>query len=213
MKTIRRRFLLFAMGFSGLLSLNSCGFVRLLGTTDQLDETEQEATEYLKSNGYSYDYAFMMTDSLWYLLNSDSLVLNLYKHARGVNASPIQLRVFDRNGKFVTAYSQCYAGFKQRNILETYPPKVFDWWPSNPNLIFSNELKIMDINDAEKSILLDRIHKYDYTMVLYWNIWSNYFSKVVLKEASKYREEHNSNGESVQLILVNTAITMSENEH
>lgn len=70
----------------------------------------------------------------------------------------------------------------------------------------------MDIDEAQKLKLLAECEKYDYTMVLYWNIWSNYFSRVVLDAASEYRLKHNSNNESVQVILINTATTMSDND-
>ena len=47
---------------------------------------------------------------------------------------------------------------------------------------------------------------------LYWNIWSNYYSKGMLKELEEYLREYESPDHQILTILVNTDRDLQEDE-
>lgn len=65
-----------------------------------------------------------------------------------------------------------------------------------------NELELINIDSETKINLIKNSKNYDYIFIVYWTIWTNYFSKHLLKEVSKIKDKY---PEKVLVILVNTA--------
>lgn len=179
--------------------------VRYLSVDKRQNESPEEILVYLSQLKISYSESFLMIDSFADLLSTDSMGLNLHKIERQIAASPIQLRVYDQYGNLATGYSQCFGDFKRLNVLDTYPPRIIEHLPINMNLTFPRELYMFDISTSIKEDILRSTNSYDYTLVVYWNKWSKYYSRILLLEASKFFEFHNAHGRGIRLILVNTA--------
>lgn len=184
---------------------------RAIATTKQQNESDEEIAAFLGKHKINYDYSFDMVDSLWRALSTDTLGLELNKIEAGQSASPMQVRVYDQNGDFLTGHAQCFGDFKKLNILDSYPPRIIERLPINRDLKFHYELFMMNTTTQTKSILLVETPEFDYTIVVYWNIWSNYYSKVILEAASDYTIHQNEAGHHIRLILINSAIDKIRN--
>ncbi len=66
-------------------------------------------------------------------------------------------------------------------------------------------MQLWETTETEKTAVLNAIKNTDYTIVVYWNIWSKYYSKVILKELHQYLKIHNNPKKQITVILVNTA--------
>jgi hypothetical protein len=181
-----------------LLSLNSCDLIRLLNTSEQNDESTEEINSFLRKRKYKYDYSFENVDS-----TSDSLARPKYRlNNDRTNYAFIQLRIFKSNGELYSGYSQCMGNFNNRKFIDSLPPTKNTYPYINTELLFENELDLINISPGIKSQIIDKSKKYDYTFVVYWTIWTNYFSEHVLHEVSKMKAEF---PDKVLVILVNTA--------
>ncbi len=188
---------------SGILLLfivfNSCTLVRLLNTKSQDDESSEEIAAFLKKKKYSYDYSFENIDSTANLLLQADHRIN----DSSAQYSFIQLRVYDSLGSLYSGYSQCMGNFNKRIILDSLPPRKNPYPFLNKDLKFEAELDLINIDDETKRTIMKEAREYDYTFVVYWNIWTNYFSKHLLKDVSKAKKKY---PDKVLVILVNTAI-------
>lgn len=194
--------------FSLALSLTGCQVIHLLGTKKRDNEDKEEIRTFLaKKKITSFDYSIKEVDSLGYLINSsEKHALNLAKLEMGQEAgSAVELRVYKPNGELENAYAQCFGPFKKLNILDSYPPRKIAHLPINYDLKFRDELDIWDIDAGTKEAILAESQDNTYTFVLYWNIWTNHFSKVVLKEMEKYITEHESDDARFLYVLVNNS--------
>ena len=81
--------------------------------------------------------------------------------------------------------------------------KQFSQFPNNRSLKFENELLLLDLNEEVKNDILFKNSQKKFTFVVYWNIWSNHFSKVILKNLKKYLTKFQMQENSL-IILVNT---------
>lgn len=173
---------------------------------DPKDETIEEINEYLIENKFqSHQYSFMLVDSLSYLLSIERHALNTYKLENGGKPSAIQLRIYDNNDNFFNGYAQCYGPLKKLNILDSNPPRIIPHLPNNQNLKFEHEFELWEIDETTKQKIIAESKTHTYTFVLYWNIWTNYYSKVVFKEIEKYIEKHQAEDFSILYIIVNNA--------
>lgn len=172
------------------------------------DESAAEVRTYLHEKEINFSYSTFLKDSIWRALGDSGHYLNAYKFKRGVEPSPIQLRVYDRQGNFITGYSQCYGSFKKLNVLDGYPPRVIPHLPNNRSLVFEDELKLFVTPPSTQLQIIEDASNSDYIMVLYWNIWSAYFSEIVLRQASDFMLKYNTDSTRLTLILVNTGIEL-----
>jgi hypothetical protein len=176
----------------------SCGFIRLLNTSEEKDENSYEIDKFLKKHNYLYDFSFQSIDSLNYLKKSETYKINLMNN----KVEYIQLRVFDSIGRLYTGFSQCMGDFNKKVIIDSFPPKKNTYPFLNNNLNFQNELKLIDASESVKNEVREISSKTSYTFVVYYTIWTNYFSKHVLKEVSKIKAKYKNR---VLILFVNTA--------
>jgi len=181
-----------------LLFFTSCNLMRLINTTEEKNESALEIDKYLTKHKILYDYSFQNIDSTSHLLKREKYRINdsssIYSY--------IQLRVFDSLGELYSGYSQCMGSFNKKRFIEELPPKRNEYPFINNNLIFENELELIELDTEVKNTILKEYRRYNYIFVVYWNIWTNYFSRHVLKEVSRIKE---LNKGEVLVLLVNTA--------
>ncbi|MNY15727.1 hypothetical protein D3C86_1489550 [compost metagenome] len=181
-----------------ILFFNSCTFFRVLKivTHEEKNESTEEVNSFLKKRGYRYDYSFENTDSTASLLKSDKYRLT----DDSLRYAYIQLRVFHTKGDLYSGYSQCIGSFNKRQFIDSFPIKKNTYPFINENLTFENELDLVDIEPGIRQKVLSDSKKYKHIYVVYWNIWTGYYSKQVLKEVSKVKAKH---PDEVLVILVN----------
>ena len=92
--------------------------------------------------------------------------------------------------------------FNKNKIIDKLPPPKNTYPFLNTNLKLINEFDLINIDSTTKSKIINESRHYNYTFVVYWTIWTNYFSKHVLKKVSKIK---NKEPNKVLVILVNTA--------
>lgn len=190
--------------FIGFLIISSCSFVHYMGTKNTVDKSKLEVENYLVKNKVAFqDYNLLIKDELIDSLSSKKHAINLWQFEHGVEQSTIQLRIYDSIGVLVNAYVQCYGEFKRLNILSEKPFKTFSHLPTNYDLRFEDNFDLWNINDSNRQEILVKASKKKFTFVVYWNIWSNYYSRVMLKELKNYLRKFEMKDE-VLTILVNT---------
>ena len=77
----------------------------------------------------------------------------------------------------------------------------------NQSLSFENELLILELSANERQRISQESKKFKYSIVVYWNIWTNHFSKKVLKELSDFKDKHK---DEVYLLFCNSAFNKKE---
>lgn len=166
--------------------------------------------KYFKKHKINYfDFSFFLIDSLADSLSTNKYALNTWKLENGTKASPIQLRVYDSRGELINGYSQCFGNFKKLNILKDTNLVYYNHLPINYNLNFDDDLFFINASDSMKEELKENSKYYKYTIVFYWNIWSNYYSKIIFKELKKFQNKINR--EKIRIILINTGIDEKPN--
>lgn len=199
-KTVKILLLLTLIGLC-----SSCQVMHYLATDEPQDENPKEIKNYLSKNHITlYNYSFRIIDSLLPLMSEEKYAMNTYKLDHDARASPIQLRVYDSLGKLQNGYAQCYGPFKKLNILDSYPPRIIGHLPTNYNLKFVDDLDLWQIDEKTKDDILKKSKASTYTFVVYWNMWSKHFSKVVLEEMEKYVNEYSDKDIKFLYIIVNT---------
>lgn len=184
--------------------IQSCGFVHYMGTKDVVQKNEFEINNYLEQKNVSfYDYSFVLSKENIALLDSSEHVLDLWKYEKGVEQSTIQLRIYDSIGQFVNGYAQCYGDMNRINILSSENFKQFEQFPNNYSLIFSNELKLWNLTQQQQQTIVEQSSNKTYTFVIYWNIWSNHYSKIIFKNLDRYLNKYKMKQNSF-IILINT---------
>lgn len=188
---------------SVFIVFSSCGFIHFVSTKQNIPKTENEIQSYLSKEKIKYDYSFLFPYYFIDSLSNKNHILNMYKKKTGAKASTIQVRIYNSKGRLLNAYSQCYGSIKKLNIFSKKDFKSYDWLPTNYKLRFNNELDLLQFSDSLKKEILIQSNKKKYTMVIYWNIWSNYYSKIIFKKVKKYFKIY-KNREQFLIILLNT---------
>jgi hypothetical protein len=190
--------------FIGFFITSSCSFLHYMGTKSTVDKSKLEVENYLVKNKVGFqDYNLFIKDELIDSLSSKKHAVNLWQFEHGVEQSTIQLRIYDSLGVLVNGYVQCYGEFKRLNILSEKPFKTFSHLPTNFDLRFRDNLDLWNISESDRQAILVKASKKKFTFVVYWNIWSNYYSKIILKKLKKYLKEFQMKND-VLIILVNT---------
>lgn len=195
-----------------LMGLYSCGFLHYMATKEAENKSENEIEDYLIKNKIAYaDFSISLPDDLIDSLSAKEHALHLWQLERGVPQSTIQLRVYDSLGKLINGYVQCYGDFKRLNILSEKDLRMFEHLPNNYDLLFDREFHLWGLNDAQEKEILSASKGKKYRFVVYWNIWSNYYSRVMLKEISRYLKKYQAE-KTTMVILVNTDYTPKKSE-
>jgi hypothetical protein len=185
--------------------LHACGFVRYMGTKEPCEKTEPEIEAYLHEHKISnFDYSLCLNDQLTDSLSAATYALDTWKLERHTPQSKMQIRIYDSVGRFLNGYAQCYGDFKRLNILKEKDFVYFRHLPNNTSLSFSNECDLWKVDTGVRSEIARLAAARTYTIIVYWNVWSNYYSTVMLREVQKYRKRFDPAGTKTVIILVNT---------
>lgn len=189
-----------------LLILSSCGLAHYMGTKDPVDKTDAEIADYLaKIKFRDFDFSLKLNDLKYKCLDEKKHAIDNWKFERGTEQSTIQVRVYDSLGRLVTGYTQCYGDLKRLNIFKSENFRKIKHLPNNYNLKLIDEFEIWDLKTSDSLSILNEISNKK-TIIIYWNIWSNYYSKIIFKELRKYLKKYDNRGQ-LSIILVNTDIT------
>ncbi|MNV23284.1 hypothetical protein D3C71_1142920 [compost metagenome] len=195
------------------LVFHSCGFIHYMGTKEPADESPELAALFLKKHRYTFaDHTFFLQDSLVDSLSSPLHALDTWKLNKGTPQSLMQIRIYDSSGKFVNGYAQCYGPYKRLNILKKKEFKYFRQFPNNQELQFSDEFALWNLSPSEKTRIEEVCSKNAYTFVIYWNCWSNHYSKVMLQAVKKYLKNYETPDFQIQVVLVNTGVKPKNSE-
>ncbi len=181
-----------------LITFNSCNLIRLINTSAENNESTEEINSFLSKRKYHYDYSFENIDSTSYLLADSKYRIN----DSNSRYSLIQLRIYNSDGDFYSGYSQCMGSFNERKIFDSFPPKKNNYPFLNTELKLVNELELINASTETKQKVFEKAKQYDYTFVVYWTIWTNYYSKHIMKEVSKIKKKE---PDRVLVIFINTA--------
>ena len=182
----------------------SCTFIHFMNTKEIVNRNESEINNYLKSNKIDYyDYSFVLSGISIDSLSSEQHVLDLWKYERKIEQSSIQIRVYNSSGNLINGYTQCYGDFNSINIFSEKNTKKFQRLPNNYALLFENELSLLNIQDKVKNEIKLKSSQKTFTVVIYWNIWSQYFSKIMFQNLKKYLRKYDMR-DDVLVILINT---------
>lgn len=122
-------------------------------------------------------------------LSHERFALNTYKLKHGTNASPVQFRLYERNGTLVTGWEQCFGKASRFGYFDNFPMKPkFDNLPINRSLSLSNDLLMFDIDVDKKNELLLLSQKHDYTFILIWAEYAGVFNKRLFRDIYSYIE-------------------------
>ena len=185
------------------LSLGSCNLVHYLGTKAPEFKSQSEVESYLQQQMVAYDHLLLLGEAQAYLLDQPYFALNLWKLEQGVAQSTIQVRIFNSQGILVNAYSQCYGNLERVNIFESKDFTCFDQFPNNYALTLGNELNHLIPNPLQSKAILEQSKSVQYTLMVYWNIWSNHYSRIILKKLNHYLTKYDMK-KNCQIILINT---------
>jgi hypothetical protein len=135
-------------------------------------------------------------------LSKDNHALDLYKKKRGTPQSSMQIRIYDKTDSLITGYAQCYGNLNWINILGKEEFVRYSQLPNNYNLKFKDELDLTDTDSVEKKQIFQESQGKN-KIVIYWNIWSNHYSKVMLKKTRKYIRKFDPKMEKTFVLLIN----------
>src|SRR5690554_3700766 len=185
------------------MSLNSCGFIHYMGTKERVDKEEEEIIEYLNKIKFdTYNYSLRMQPFFLDKLADSSHVLDLYKLERNIEQSTMQIRVFNPKGELITGYTQCSGDLNLINILRKEEFVRYDNWFNNYALNYKDEFELFVISEEKKNKIL-RESEGKNRIVIYWNIWSNHYSKIMLKKTKKYIKKFDPDMTNTFVIIVN----------
>jgi hypothetical protein len=173
-----------------------------MSVSDPKKETVSEYSKFLKELGvttqYSYQIKSTYTDSL---SKSYRFCLNLYKYKKGTNASPVQIRMYNRSGNLVMGWEQCYGDLNYFKLFDSIPLRRISHLPNNYDIKIQNDLCLVNIEDDNLKELKKYISDHDFTIILFYSSWAGWYSKDAIKRTLKYVEHNNQIG----LLFLNTA--------
>lgn len=175
-------------------------FVRLLYIDKQSNESPTEVARYLKKYDFIYDYSLFQIDTITKntLKNSEH---NINPYSKNVSA--IQLRIYNNYGNLYTGFTQCMNSFVRKKFLgNDYPPSE-NQYKINETLELESEYELWDCSNDLLFKIKEDASKSEYTFVVYWNIWTQGFSRKVLREVTRYKKRFSD--KDILVVLVNNA--------
>lgn len=191
------------MLFIIIFNNSSCGFINYMNTKARVDKSKDEIKAYLnKINFNTYNYSLQMKPYFLDKLAEEKHVLDLYKLKRNSEQSSMQIRVFNADGHLITGYAQCYGNLNLINILKKRNFVKYDKLYNNYELEYKDEFDLFVINEEIKNkIISESVGKN--RIVIYWSIWSNHYSKIMLKKTKKYIKKFDPEMTNTIVIIVN----------
>lgn len=186
-----------------LLFLSSCNILRFAKASFSKRENEslKVSNNYLVKRGLDTTFSYKVKPYCIDSLSNENYAINLYKINTGSTASPVQIRMFDNKGEYISGWEQCYGDLKYFDFMDSIPFKAIPSVQRNSKINLYKDLTLIDIHNIEK--LLNKINNSDYVITIYWAKWTGYYSKEVLKEVKTYYDRY-KNDYKITLIFINT---------
>lgn len=188
-----------------MLFLNSCSLLfPFYGIKDAKDEPMVFEKKYLTSHRIDTSNMFRLKRDWHDSLSIMTYALNTYKLTHGGKASADQIRMYDKDGKFLYGWEQCFGNINYYNLFKTVPISSKRYHNDiNRNLNFWSDLKLFDLTSSEKDELTEKINKNSYIIVVYWAAWTGHFAKSTLRKVNSYVKQNEK--DKILFIKVNTA--------
>lgn len=180
-----------------ILVLNSCSLTAL-GIKEPREESFEEQKEYLEKNKLSSVHLYRF-DGIY----KDSLKLPSYYFIERDTASfsPIQFRMYNSNGEFISGCGICLGNAQKMNLYEEFPPRRLSWVKVNDSLNFRNDSQLL-IDESGNKINPEEILKNsDYVIIAFWAEYLGKLSKRMLIDLENYIQKHND--KNIILLKVN----------
>lgn len=155
-------------------------------------DTPAIQVKYLASLNIDTSNRFSIKKTYRDSLSFRKFALNTYKLYSGASASVVQIRMYDKKGKFVYGWEQCFGSLDHFDIFKTVPmSSKCTHLPINMELELQNDISLFDITSSGKQDLLSQASNHDYTVIVFWASWAGYFSKSTLREVNNYIKSFN----------------------
>ncbi len=166
-------------------------------------EPRSEYNSFLSRLGLDTTYSYQIHEKK----NIDSLstekyAINVWKLKHNGIAGPVQIRMFDNKGQFISGWENCYGELKYFSLFDTIPFRRYSFIPINPLINLQTDLSLVKINNDEN--LMNSIENCDYVITVYYAKWTGYYSKNAIREVLNYYNEY-KNTYNILLIFINTS--------
>jgi hypothetical protein len=165
-----------------LILLSSCSPVArtVLGIKAERTESESYQKEYLASLGIDTNYMAVIEPSRFTDLGKDPYQLDTFTNQ---SFTPIQFRVYDKEGNFHTGWEQCFGSARKMKIYENFPQKAKDYLPLNRAVHLASDLELINPLNFDKSEVNKVLkEKYDYVVIAVWAGYLGTLSKSMMKD-------------------------------
>lgn len=190
-------FIIFLLIFSG------CGIVHYLSLTERHDESLAEANIYLTQIGIDTNLSYQISKKSLDSLGNPKFALNLYKLETGAKPSPVQVRMYDNEGRFLYGWEQCFGPLHKFDILDSIPFKHVNYLPVNLNLTLKTDISLFQVNEDQHNALIKKGQDFDYVIIVFWAKWAGWYSKNTLHLIKDYVDKYPN--KKILFIKLNTA--------
>lgn len=170
--------------------------------SDPKNETRKEFNDFLfpliQDTAFSFQINREFYDSL---SKSKNHCLNFYKFTRGGNASPVQIRMYNRSGKLIAGWEQCYGELNHFKLFDSVPIRRITWHPTNYEITLQNDLKMILFDGKNEDRIQHEIDTHDYTIIVCYSIWAGWYSRDAITRIAKYVKSN----QNITVIYLNTA--------
>ncbi len=187
------------------IPLNGCIIVHYVGAELHRKNTEDriEYNKYLSSKGFDTTFSYQIQNKAKQdSLSAEKYAINVWKIEHNGIAGPVQLRMYDNNGKFISGWENCYGELKYFNLFDSIPFRRFSFIPINPLINLKTDLSLVEIHN--KAALLNQINHSDYIITIYYAKWAGYYSRNALKNILNYYNKYKDSN-NILLIFINTS--------
>jgi len=195
----------FVVGIILIVLLSGCSILHYVNASLHKKDSESrtEYNNFLYRRGLDTTYSYQIhgkknIDSL----STEKYAINVWKLNHNGVAGPVQIRMFDNKGQFISGWENCYGELKYFNLFDTIPFRKYSFIPINTLINLQTDLSLCKINNEEA--LLNSIKNSDYIITVYYAKWTGYYSKNALKEILNYYIKYKDTYK-ILLIFINTS--------
>lgn len=187
------------------ISLSGCSLIHYVNANlhRKNSENRTEYNRFLSNRGFDTTFSYQIQnhdkiDSL----STEPYAINVWKINHNGTAGPVQLRMYDNSGKFISGWENCYGELKYFNLFDSIPFRRFSFIPINPQINLQTDLKLVEIHNKEA--LLNEIEHSDYIITIYYAKWTGYYTRNALKNILNYYNKYKDSNK-ILLIFINTS--------
>ena len=164
------------------IALSSCSLIAsvFLGIKEVRTESEAYQKNYLVSLGIDTNYLAVIESSRITDLGKAPYKLDTFTKQ---SFTPVQFRVYDKEGNFFTGWEQCFGSAKKMKIYENFPQRAKAHIPLNYSVNLASDLELLNPLNFEKTAIQKLLKgKYDYVVVAFWAGYLGSLSRSMMKD-------------------------------